>query len=165
MGRCLTQRPVSSYAGVLSSLPTLPHRGGSYGAERIVKPKPPKARPGRYSESRRHQRNDPPSISPDLTEFSCAHAAVYRHSFIGTAIWSPFPAYFCQHARTRAQVHPPLRSGFFMPSHLMCAGRNPSTYSKELGPCHATLYSTIFRTRTRASLRFLRIFRQYFRHL
>ena len=30
MGRCLTQRPVSSYAGVLSSLSMLPHHGGSW---------------------------------------------------------------------------------------------------------------------------------------
>ena len=35
-GGCLTQHPVSSYAGVLSSLSALPHRVGvAGGAERI----------------------------------------------------------------------------------------------------------------------------------
>ena len=36
IGGYLTRCSHSSYAGVLSSLPTLPHRGDSYGAERIV---------------------------------------------------------------------------------------------------------------------------------
>jgi len=86
--------------------PRYPTVGVAGGAERIVWPKPPKARPGRYSESRRHQRNDPPSISPDSEEFF----ARSRSSSTDT-----FPTCSNQRARTRAQVHPSLRSGFFAP--------------------------------------------------
>ena len=89
--------------------PCCPAAGVTYRADRIVEPKPPKARPGRYSESRRHQRNDPPSISPDSEEFF----ARSRSSSTDT-----FPTCSNQRAHTRAQVHPPLRSGFFMPSGL-----------------------------------------------